>query len=215
VLCELVSNAFIRLDDTSLKTIGELVDDALDRGEPLFREAIKLAVGDSTLNLKTLIPLLSTMRQRLALLQSLKDSGCRLECTAETIKDLQICIQTETKRRIEQCVGYLQRHEPIPANVQNYLNTAINWIGNGTIWPEQYWKTILAAMDVIDRNQVSENQVSITKVITERYITIKQLHDDAVQANAFPDSLTDHYDAWTIVFEALRPRAGKIKKENE
>jgi hypothetical protein len=214
MLCELVSNAFICLDDTALKTIGELVDDALEHGEPIFREAIKLAVCDASLDLKTL-PLLSGMRRQLTLLQSLRDSGCELICTPETKSALRDCIQEETKRRMKQCVGYLQRHEPIPANVQNYLNTAINWIGNGTIWPEQFWKTILAAMDVIDRNQVSENQVSITKVITERYITIKQLHDDAVQANAFPDSLTDHYDAWTIVFEALRPRAGKIKKENE
>jgi hypothetical protein len=215
MLCELVSNAFIYFDDAALKKIGELVDDALEHGEPYFREAIKLAVGDASLDVKTLLPLLSGMRQRLALLQSLRDSGCELTCTAETMKDLQICIKTEAKRRIEQCLGYLERHEPIPANVQNYLNTAINWIGNGTTWPEQFWKQILAVLDMINLSQVPENQVSITKAITERYNAIQRMYDDAVQAKAFPDSLTDHYDAWTMVIEALRTRAGKIKKENE
>ena len=215
VLCELVSNALICLDDTALKTIGELVDDALEHGEPSFCDALRNAIGDSTLNLKILIPLLSSMRHQLGLIHCIKVSGCQLTHTAETLQRLRSCISKETNRWIKQCVDYLERYDPIPADVQNYLNTAINWIGNGTNWPETYWKRILAAMDVIDLSQVSENQVSITKVITERYIAIKQLHDDAVQANAFPDSLTDHYDAWTIVFEALRTRAGKIKKENE
>ncbi|MCS5610909.1 MAG: hypothetical protein NZ961_10870, partial [Candidatus Poribacteria bacterium] len=140
---------------------------------------------------------------------------CQLTCTAETMKDLRFCIKKETKCWIEECVGYLERYEPIPTVVQNHLNIAINWIGNGTNWPETFWKQILALLDMINLSQVAENQVSITKVIIERYNTIQQMYDDAVQANAFPDSLTDDYSAWTMVFEALRTRAGKIKKENE